>query len=263
VKNITDLLRTRRVGFAFGGGSVRGLAHIGVIKALFELGIRPTVIAGTSVGSIVGAAVANGFEWRDIAAMAHSVFWPSLLNGDRLVRFCEKHFPTNFAQLSLPFAALATSMPSKQVIMITEGDLPSAISASCALRVIRRTVERGGHRLKDGGIVCVLPAIACRALGAEFVISSDVWELSSLLRGCGFDHTTERGQRAYPAHFREAVDHSDILIQPPIPTSIYIPSASAVDRMIMVGEQAARQSIARWAEAEANRCGEADLASLR
>jgi NTE family protein len=263
VNSVIDLLRSRRVGLAFGGGSVRGLAHIGVIKALTEIGIRPAVIAGTSVGSIVGAAVANRLEWYDIAAMARSVFWPSLLNGDRLVRFCEKYFPATFAQLSLPFAALATSIPSKQVMMITEGDLPSAISASCALRVIRRTVERAGQRLKDGGIVCVLPAIACRALGADFVISSDVWELSSLLRGFGFDHATERGQRVYPTHFREAVHHTDLLIQPAIPTSIYIPSASAVERMIKVGEQAARLSFARWAEAETQRCGESNRVALK
>jgi NTE family protein len=195
--------------------------------------------------------------------MAQSVFWPSLLNGDRLVRFCEKHLPATFAQLSLPFVALATAIPSKQLIMLSEGDLPSAISASCALPVIRRTVERGGQRLKDGGIVCVLPAIACRALGAEFVISCDVWELSSLLRGCGFDHATTRGQRVYPAHFREAIHHTDMLIQPPIPTSVYIPSASAVERMIKIGEGAARQSIARWAEAEADQIGVVDGAALK
>jgi NTE family protein len=144
MNRVIQLLRSRRVGLALSGGSVRGLAHIGVIKALAELGIRPAVIAGTSAGSIVGAGVAAGLEWHEIASIARSIFWPSLLHGERLERFCEKHFPETFAHLPLPFAALATALPSKQVIAITEGHLASAISASCALRVIRRPVVRAG-----------------------------------------------------------------------------------------------------------------------
>jgi NTE family protein len=251
VNKLLHLLQSRRIGLALSGGSVRGLAHIGVIKALAELGIRPAVIAGTSAGSIVGAGVAAGLEWDEIAAMARSIFWPDLLNGGRLERFCEKHFPDTFAQLPLPFAALATALPSKQVITITEGHLASAISASCALRVIRRPVVRAGQRLKDGGIACVLPALACRELGAEFVISSDVWEMSSLLRGMGLHPTSPPGQHLYPAHFRNAVLHTDLLIQPAIPTAGYVPGAAAIERMIAAGEQAARQSLALRLESEA------------
>lgn len=230
---------------------MRGLAHIGVIKALAELGIRPAVIAGTSAGSIVGAGLAAGLEWHEIASMARSVFWPGLLHGGRLERFCERHLPATFAQLPLPFAALATALPSKQVITITEGHLASAISASCALRVIRRPVVRAGQRLKDGGIACVLPALACRELGAEFVIASDVWELSSFLRGMGLHPTTPRGQHLYPAHFRDALLHTDLLIQPAIPKAGYIPGNDAIERMIAAGELAARQSLALWSETEA------------
>lgn len=246
-----QLLRSSRVGLALSGGSVRGLAHIGILKALAELGIRPAIITGTSVGSIVGAAVAAGMEWHEIASMARSVFWPGLLHGGRLERFCEKHFPETFAQLSLPFAVLATVLPSKQVITITEGHLASAISASCALRVVRRPVLRMGQRLKDGGIACVLPALACRELGAEFVIASDVWELSSLLRGLGLHPMTPRGQRLYPAHFRNAVRYTDLLIQPAIPTAGYMPVAAAIERMIAAGEQAAHQSLAKWSQPDA------------
>lgn len=248
MNRVIHQLRSRRVGLALSGGSVRGLAHIGVIKALAELGIRPTVIAGTSAGSIVGAGVAAGLEWYEIASIARSVFWPGLLHGGRLERFCERHFPETFAQLPLPFAALATTLPSKQAITITDGHLASAVSASCALRVIRRPVMRAGQRLKDGGIACVLPALACRELGAEFVIASDVWELSSLLRGMGLEPTAPRGQHLYPAHFRDALLHTDLLIQPAIPAAGYVPGAAAIERMIAAGEQAARQSLAHWQE---------------
>lgn len=251
MNRVIHLLHSRRIGLALSGGSVRGLAHIGVIKALAELGIRPAVIAGTSAGSIVGASLAAGLEWPEIAAMARSVFWPSLLHGGRLERFCERHLPATFAHLSLPFAAVATAVPSKRVVMITEGHLASAISASCAQRVIRRPVERAGQHLKDGGIACVLPAMACRELGAEIVIASDVWELSSLLRGVGLHHTTPPGQRLYPAHYRSAVLHTDLLIQPAIPRAGYVPGAAAIERMIAAGEEAAHRALVRWSEEQA------------
>jgi NTE family protein len=238
-----QFLSSRRVGLALSGGSVRGLAHIGVIKALNELGIRPTVIAGTSAGSLIGAGVAAGMDWRDLSQMARSVFWPSLLRGDGLEIFCAKHLPGTFAQLPIPFAAVATALPTKQAVPITEGHLASAISASCAMRIIRRSVMREGRRLKDGGIACVLPAVICRVLGAEFVISSDVWELSSLLRGVGFHPCSPRAQSLYPSHYLTAIRYTDILIQPDIPIAGYIPGTTAVERMVVAGEEAAHIAI--------------------
>ena len=107
------------------------------------------------------------------------------------------------------------------------------------MRAVRKSVVRNGHRLKDGGIACVLPAAACRDLGAELVIGSDVWELSSALRRLGLDPTHPRTRRAYPAHFRAALRHTDVLIQPHIPAAGYIPGSKAVDLMIEAGERAA------------------------
>lgn len=115
--------RSLRVGLALSGGSVRGLAHIGVVKALTELGVQPAVIAGTSVGSLVGAALAAGLDWRELAAMARSVFWPSLLRGENLERYCATYLPETFAHLSLPFAAVVTALPAKQAVALTEGRL--------------------------------------------------------------------------------------------------------------------------------------------
>jgi len=67
----------RKIGLALSGGSVRGIAHIGVIKVLAEAGIQPTIIAGTSVGSLVGAAIAAGLKWPDILKMAREVSGPA------------------------------------------------------------------------------------------------------------------------------------------------------------------------------------------
>ncbi|HSE98891.1 MAG TPA: patatin-like phospholipase family protein [Blastocatellia bacterium] len=243
MKDRLHKIRSSRIGLALSGGSVRGLAHIGVIKALAESGIRPSVIAGTSAGSLIGAAVAAGLDWPGLADMARSVFWPSLLNGERLERFCAEHLPETFKELRLPFAAVATSIPSKQPVSITQGRLATAISASCALRLIRRPVLREGERLKDGGIACVLPAQACRDLGAEFVIGSDVWEVSSLLRSVGLSPARPGSERFYPSHYRQALGHTDLLIHPKIPRVGYLPGAKAIEHMIAAGQKAAHRAL--------------------
>lgn len=148
---------------------MRGLAHLGVVKVLSEEGIRPAVITGTSAGSLIGAMVAAGIDWSEIASLARKTFWPKLLHRETLERFCTEHLPATFAGLKLPFAALTTELPGKRALVITTGDLASAISASCALRGIRKPVRREGKRLKDGGIACVLPSEAFRVPFAGYV----------------------------------------------------------------------------------------------
>ncbi len=239
-------LRFRRVGLALSGGSVRGLAHLGVVKVLSEAGISPSVIAGTSAGSLIGAMLAAGMEWSDIAVLARKTFWPKLLHGKTLERFCAEHLPATFADLKLPFAAVTTELPMKVAMTVAKGDLASAISASCALRGVRRPVKREGKQLKDGGIACVLPSEACRTLGADFIIGSDVWEISSLLRGVGIDPHHPQAGRTYPSHYQSALRSTDILIQPRVPVAGYLPSPQAIERMILAGEAATRQALSRF-----------------
>lgn len=237
-------LQNRQVGLALSGGAVRGLAHIGVIKVLQESGIKPAVVAGTSVGSIIGAALAAGMEWQEMADMARSVFWPRLLNGRILERFSAQYLPPTFEHLETRFAAVATIVPSNQSLTITTGPLPSAINASCALRLLRRPVIRERLKLKDGGFSCVLPTHACRELGADFIIGSDVWEWSSLMRSLGYSARDDHwSSRAYPSHYRLALAHTDIHIQPHISLAGYVPNSAAVDRMIAVGENATYRAL--------------------
>jgi predicted acylesterase/phospholipase RssA len=240
---LPERLHNKRVGLALSGGAVRGLAHIGVIKALHEAGIRPSVITGTSVGSIIGSALAAGMEWREIAGMARSVFWPRLLHGKSLETFAANYLPPTLENLKVPFAAVATIVPSNQALTITSGCLASALSASCAVRLFRRSVSREGLQLKDGGFSCVLPAQACRELGADFVISSDVWELSSVMRSLGYSPLDQQRNRIYPRHYLAALANTDIHIHPQIPLSGYIPGSSAVNKMIAVGEHATYRAL--------------------
>ena len=252
MKKVLDSLQNKRVGLALSGGAVRGLAHIGVIKALHENEIKPAVVAGTSVGSIIGAALAAGMHWHEIADMARSIFWPRLLHGKTLERFAAQHLPASFEHLETRFAAVATVVPLNQRHTIANGPLPSAISASCALRLLRRPVVREGLRLKDGGFSCVLPTHVCRELGAEVVIGSDVWEWSSVMRSLGCSPLEQRWTTpAYPSHYRFALAHTDIHIHPEIPATGYVPGNAAVDRMIAVGERAAYRAFESLSKAQA------------
>ena len=238
-------LRTHRIGLALSGGSVRALAHIGVIKVLSEAGIRPAFVAGTSAGSLIGAMLAAGMDWREMASLARSVFWPKLLHGDTLRRFCSRHLPARFPDLKLPFAAIATELPRRQPVILAKGELATAISASCAMRVIRRPVRREGRLLKDGGIACVLPSEACRVMGADLIVGSDVWEVSSFLRSAGISPIHPRAGHAYPRHYRSALAHTDLLIHPRIPFAGYWPGSKAIDRMISAGESATLHALSR------------------
>jgi NTE family protein len=244
MQNDFHKLHSRRIGLALSGGAVRGLAHIGVIKALSEAGIKPTVIAGTSAGSLVGAALAAGMDWRELSKMARSVFWLKLLNGQHLEKFCDKHLPSTFTQLKTSFTAVATIVPERKQINLTTGHLPSAVSASCAIPMLRRPVVREGLRLLDGGVTCVLPSLAARELGADFIIASDVWEWSSMMRRLGHHPKHERSYHVYPSHYVHATRHTDILVQPKIPLTGYIPNSAAVERMIAVGEHATHKALA-------------------
>jgi NTE family protein len=250
--DVLDSLQSKRVGLALSGGAVRGLAHIGVIKALLEVGIKPSVVAGTSVGSIIGAALAAGMDWREMADMARSIFWPRLLHGKTLERFSAQYLPATFEHLETRFAAIATAIPSNKPVTMTSGPLPSAISASCALRLLRRPVIREGLQLKDGGFSCVLPTHVCHELDAELVIASDVWEWSSLMRSLGSSPSDRRWiARAYPSHYRFALAHTEIHIHPEIPASGYVPGAVAVERMIAAGERAAHVALESLSKAQA------------
>ena len=240
------IFNSKRIGLALSGGGVRGLAHIGVIKALSDAGIQPEIIAGVSVGSIIGAGLAAGMDWRGLATMARSVFWPNLLHGGYLERFCGKHFPETFSELILPFAAVATVIPERRALTITDGHLASAISASCSIPYLRRPVAREGQRLVDGGVACVMPSVTCRELGAEFIISSDVWEYSSLLRTLGCEPSHHQHHRFYPQHYRLALHHTHLHIHPSIPLKGYIPGRAAIERLIAVGEDAARRMLYEW-----------------
>jgi NTE family protein len=175
-----------RIGFALGSGSARGWAHIGVLRALSEAGVKPDLIAGCSVGALVGAAFAAGrldqleawalaLDWRSMLRLLDIRLRGGLIKGERVADFFREQFvEKEFSDLAIPFAAVATDVTSGQEIWLREGKISDAVRASIAVPGLFRPVVREGRYLVDGGVVNPVPVSLCRAMGADIVIAVDV-----------------------------------------------------------------------------------------
>ena len=176
-----------RIGLALSGGAARGIAHVGVLRALEENKIPIDAIAGASAGALIGGCYATGlsiekleelassFRWRHTSGLSFSQL--GLQSNARMEKFLRKHLPvTRFEDLKIPFAAMVTDLQKGETIVFRDtGDLPFAIRASCCVPALYTPVrDREGRFLIDGGILENLPISRTRELGAELVIAVDV-----------------------------------------------------------------------------------------
>ncbi|HLR33020.1 MAG TPA: patatin-like phospholipase family protein, partial [Fodinibius sp.] len=206
-----------KIGLALSGGGAKGFAHIGVLKVLEEAGIRPDVVTGTSMGSIIGGLYAIGYTPAMLEEIVQAHDWdaffsnrsprryqsiyqktnPSqnlltfpfrdgsvklprgIIKGQKiamlLYRLTEPyHGVTDFRNLPIPFASIATDLATGEAVRMDHGFLPDVMRASIAIPSIFEPVKIDSSSYIDGGIARNIPASDARALGADFVISSDV-----------------------------------------------------------------------------------------
>ena len=175
-----------RVGLALGGGSARGWAHIGVIRALQDAGVEPDIVCGTSIGSLVGAAYAAGeldeleawvksLTWQTVVGLLDFTITAGLIKGIRLIDFFRSHFSDNeIEELQKPFGAVATELATGREIWLREGKVLDAVRASIALPGLFTPVQRNGRLIVDGGLVNPVPVSLARAMGADIVIAVDL-----------------------------------------------------------------------------------------
>jgi len=194
-------MSTKSVAISYGGGGARGLAHIHVLKAVEELGIKPVALNGTSIGSIMGAAHASGMssdELRDAVVETFTNpkevlarFWrmrpvsvTEVISGPRTMlgnidpvktirAFKPSQIPDHFDQLHIPFQAVTTDFYSQKSVVIEDGDLNQALAASSALPAVFRPVDYHGAALVDGGILNAVPYELLRDK-ADIVVAVDV-----------------------------------------------------------------------------------------
>ena len=179
--------RPRRIGIALGGGAARGWAHIGVIRELLVQGIVPSIVAGTSIGAIVGASYAadrldrlEDFARslsvrRVLTLMDFSFAGVGLVKGDRLRQQLQHDLGCfSVETLPLPFTAVAAEMATGHEVWLSKGDLVESLRASYALPGLFEPVHIGGRWLFDGAVVNPIPVSVCRAMGADLVIAINV-----------------------------------------------------------------------------------------
>ena len=172
-----------RIGVALGGGSARGLTHIPYIEAMDEMGLRPSIIAGTSIGALIGSGWANGMTGKDLREHSYSVLgtmriiagrlWGAQirnigglianglnmqLDAERVVEaFLPNPFPLDFRDLSIPFYVVATDFQSWHQVVFSDGALRQSIAGSIAIPGLFKPVTHANHLLVDGGVVNPLP----------------------------------------------------------------------------------------------------------
>jgi NTE family protein len=185
----------KRIGLALGGGIARGMAHIGVLEVLIQAGIPVDFVAGTSSGSLIGAAFCAGrnishiksyaskFRWWKIARP----IWPvrGLLSFDRLENWFIKEIgDLQFDDLHIPFVVVATDLESGKPVVLRTGHVARAIQASCSIPFVVAPVEIDGKLLVDGGISDMVPVSILREMGADYIIGVDIF-LPKIRRSLG------------------------------------------------------------------------------
>ncbi|AXI82521.1 patatin-like phospholipase family protein [Xylella taiwanensis] len=217
-----------RIGVALGGGAAKGFAHIGVLKMLEANGFAPSVVAGTSAGSVVGALYASGMDAFKIQTKAVALdesnirdlrlFSGGLVQGQKLQDYVNEQVGKRpIEKLNKPFAAIATRLEDGQRTMFIRGNVGEAVRASCSIPGVFEPVAIGGYHYVDGGIASPIPVDAARQLGADFVIAVDISSKASGknpgdLVGTVNQSISIMGQRLGEAELKRA----NVVIQPKV-----------------------------------------------
>ena len=179
--------RPPRIGLALGGGAARGIAHIGVIQVLEEAGIRPSLVVGTSAGSLVAAIYASGKTGAQLQQVAETmdeaaitdwtlpIFSRGMFRGEALARYVNKQVNDQLIEsFPLPLGIVATDLHSGLGVLFQRGDTGTAVRASSAVPAVFLPVAIGTREYVDGGLVSPVPVRYARQMGAELVIAVDI-----------------------------------------------------------------------------------------
>lgn len=158
----------KKIGIAFSGGGVRGIAHLGVLKALKENNIYPTQVSGSSAGAIAGAMYCSGYDPEEIMDiivktnyfkfMRPAISWTGFLKMDSVLELYEKYLPANdFSALKIPLIVAATDIKRGKVVYFSKGNLIQPIMASSCIPGMFDPIEIDGNFFVDGGVLNNLP----------------------------------------------------------------------------------------------------------
>ena len=243
-----------KIGLALGGGASRGIAHIGAIKAFEENNIKFDFIAGTSVGSLIGAMLAQGKTSNEMLEIAKSLkvkdirsakfFMPSKTDNLKETITEAMGGDMDISKLKTPFCAVAVDLITGKEVLITKGDLATACSGSCAIPGVFVPVEFLNMHLIDGGVQNNIPSDVPRYFGCDYVIAIDV----NSTRGGGTDSTKILDVLKATigimgkSNCIKGYSDADIVIQPKL-TGFSASKLDGADEMFMEGYKAALETM--------------------
>lgn len=187
IKNhISGIFRKKKSALVLGGGSARGMAHIGVLKVFQKANIKFDLVVGTSIGAFIGAYYALGKDLKDAEEMALKfnvnqnldiVLPPTMgiIKGNRIYDLIKSLLGSKtFADVEVPFAVVAADIENGEEVVFTEGALSDAVRVSCSYPGIFTPHRINGRLLVDGGILNTVPVSVARRMGADIVVAVDV-----------------------------------------------------------------------------------------
>lgn len=247
-KNLPEQNKKVKIGLALGGGASKGIAHIGAIKAFEENNIKFDFVAGTSVGSLIGAMYAQGKSSKEMLEIAKSLkvkdirsakfFMPSKTDNLQETIIEAMGGKMDILNLKTPFCAVAVDLITGKEVLITKGDLATACAGSCAIPGVFVPVEFMDMHLIDGGVQNNIPSDVPRYFGCDYVIAIDV----NSTRGGGTDSTKIIDVLKATigimgkSNCIKGYSDADIVIQPKL-TSFSAGKLDGVDEMFMEGYQ--------------------------
>ena len=267
-----------KFGLVLSGGGARGLAHIGVLRALEEEGITPDIITGTSMGGMIGAPYALGYDSKAISDFIMKINPNNFMEGNNLSEFQrftkvitaveqsmklftklgfdtgeklrkafkEATLNKDFDDLKIPFACTAVDLITGRVIVLNKGKLYEAMYATGAIAPFFEPYKKDGMLLMDGGLVDNAPVDVARDMGADKVLVIDANPLQTLVKKEKFKNAFDVGLRALEIAmdtlYLERLAQADFLIQ--IPLKYDTLDFSNMEEVMKIGYQVAKESIA-------------------
>lgn len=248
---------TPGIGLALGGGFARGFAHLGVLQVLEQSHVPIAFLAGTSVGSILGAAYASGVPLARIIHISRNIRFHDfakwrvsrlgLASNERLGDLVENFFyAQTFEELLVPMAIVATDLGTGEPAVFTRGPLAVAIRASCAFPGLFEPVEIGTRCLADGGLVAPVPTHAARELGAVCVVGVNVsLDDGRRINPSNLFQVVSRAVSAAQKHQLEGWERQADLVLRPDVSAIAWDDFGRADEAIAAGAAVARQALPR------------------
>jgi NTE family protein len=244
-----------KLGVALGGGFARGIAHIGVLHALEENGIKIDYISGTSAGALAGMAYASGLPFKEVvnraSALRFGIFgqwrfsWLGLASNQKLEFYPKRYLNiSTFADLRIPITIAATDLITGEPVYFSEGPLGPPLRASCAYPGLFQPVQYEGRTLVDGFVGATVPVEAVAQMGADVIVAVFL-DSEAMIKPTNFTDVIGRSFTIIQRHADLAWrSRADVVVEPHVREFAWDDFAKT-PQLVAAGEAAAMAAMPR------------------